>query len=278
MNCVVVLKSYDMDLYFSKIRTYPEEPQSRHATWTLSGQPDPYLFWFGLFPRHGKSDFRIRHWYAECQGHDIYSFFIFAENTDVPRTCQCEKTNAFNSDSTEFVRYETSLQILLNEISRYSMYCAWNSMIRSYIHFFNCNFLHPLFLTFTFKSFLSYLLFILRRAPLKTTFLWCGLPVKNKKKISLLLLFHREFPYMKFHDTARITYEIPWYVQFHCEFPYTKCHDLARITCDIPWYIQFHCEFPYTKCHDTKRITPEIARCCMKFYGMRSYPFNKIQR
>ena len=38
MSCVVVLKSYDTDPYFSKIWTYHEVPRSRHATCTLGGQ------------------------------------------------------------------------------------------------------------------------------------------------------------------------------------------------------------------------------------------------
>lgn len=74
MSGVVVLKLYDTDPYFSKIRTYWEV--SRFKTRDVYvGWPDPYSFRFGLFPRRGKSDFGTRHWYAVCQGHDIYLVF-----------------------------------------------------------------------------------------------------------------------------------------------------------------------------------------------------------
>ena len=57
---VVVLKLYDTDPYFSKIRTYWEV--SRFKTRDVYvGWPDPYSFRFGLFPRRGKSDFGTRH-------------------------------------------------------------------------------------------------------------------------------------------------------------------------------------------------------------------------
>ena len=57
MSCVVVLKSYDTDPYFSKIRRGTAiKTRDLYVGW-----PDPYLFRFGLFPMHGKSDFRTRH-------------------------------------------------------------------------------------------------------------------------------------------------------------------------------------------------------------------------
>ena len=50
MSCVVVLKSYDTDPYFSKIRTYREVPRSRHAMCMLAGRiriRSDSVFFFG---------------------------------------------------------------------------------------------------------------------------------------------------------------------------------------------------------------------------------------
>ena len=61
------------------------------------GWPDPYLFRFGLFPRHGKSDFRTRHWYAAYQGHDIYLFSQICRKYRCATYASCSSTNAFNA-------------------------------------------------------------------------------------------------------------------------------------------------------------------------------------
>ena len=85
MSCVVVLKLYDTDPYFSKIRTYREVPRSRHVTCTLGGR----------IRICSDSDF-FRGMENQISGHVIDTqrtkvmIFIysprFAENTDVPRT------------------------------------------------------------------------------------------------------------------------------------------------------------------------------------------------
>ena len=97
MSCVVVLKLYDTDPYFSKIRTYREVPRSRHVTCTLGGR----------IRICSDSDF-FRGMENQISGHVIDTqrtkvmIFIysprFAENTDVPHTrYACSSTNAFNA-------------------------------------------------------------------------------------------------------------------------------------------------------------------------------------
>ena len=85
MSCVVVLKLYDTDRYFSKIRTYREVPRSRHVTCTLGGR----------IRICSDSDF-FRGMENQISGHLIDTqrtkvmIFIysprFAENTDVQHT------------------------------------------------------------------------------------------------------------------------------------------------------------------------------------------------
>ena len=95
MSRVVVLKSYDTDPYFSKIRKYRDVPRFKTRN-DYIGWPDLYSFQFGLFPRRGKSDFGTRHWYAVCQGHDIYLFFQICGKYRRTTYESCGSTDAFN--------------------------------------------------------------------------------------------------------------------------------------------------------------------------------------
>ena len=70
---------------------------------------------------------------------------------------------------------------------------------------------------------------------------------------------HCGFSETKFHDTARITREIPWYFKFHCEFPDVKFHGTTRIR--------------RAKLHDTVPVSVALGSS-MTFYGIscRAFP------
>ena len=115
MSCAVVLKLYDTDPYFSKIRTYREVPRSRHVTCTLGGR----------IRICSDSDF-FRGMENQISGHVIDTqrtkvmIFIysprFAENTDAPRTRHVVRL-------THLTRYDSSLNricTIRRSIARFS--------------------------------------------------------------------------------------------------------------------------------------------------------------
>ena len=204
MSCVVVLKLYDTDPYFSKIRTYREVPRSRHVTCTLGG-------WIRIC---SDSDV-FRGMENQISGHVIDTqrtkvmIFIysprFAENTDVPHTRHVVRL-------THLTRYDPLLNricTIRHSIARFSQTKSHDTTritreIPWYVKFhceFPCVKFH-------------------------------GTP-RITREIPWYVKFHCEFPYVKFHSTPRITREIPWYVKFHCEFPYAKFHGTPRITSEI---------------------------------------------
>ena len=110
MSCVVVLKSYDTDPYFSKIWTYREVPRSRHATCTLGGR----------IRIRSDSDF-FRGMENQISGHVIDTqhtkvmIFVysprFAENTDVPHTRVVDRLTHLTRHDPSFNRICTIRQL-----------------------------------------------------------------------------------------------------------------------------------------------------------------------
>ena len=139
MSCAVVLKLYDTDPYFSKIPTYREVPWSRHVTCTLGGRI--------RICSYSDLENQISGHVIDTQRTKVMIFNYsprFAENTDVPHTRHVVRL-------THLTRYDPLLiwictirhsiarfsqtkshdtTRITREISWYTAYHAWNSMVR----------------------------------------------------------------------------------------------------------------------------------------------------